>query len=110
MNIRKLLSVLLVLALLLGVLPMTAFARSPVYYLEEHCTELINNDHDWENPKYPNLFIKKAIDFSTTTDNIKPYIIGDFIKDTFLDEAIENSDSKVGFDNSIDSSVMHIKA
>lgn len=64
---------------------------------------------DWENPKYPNLFIKKAIDFSTTTDNIKPYIIGDFIKDTFLDEAIENSDSKVGFDNSIDSSVMHIK-
>lgn len=38
MNMKKRLSLLLVLALLLGIVPMTAFASSPVYYLEGHCS------------------------------------------------------------------------
>ena len=39
MNRNKLLSVLLVLALLLSTLSVTAFAQSPVYYAEGHCLE-----------------------------------------------------------------------
>lgn len=40
MRMKKILSALLVLALLLSVLPIGVFASSEIYYVEEHCTEL----------------------------------------------------------------------
>lgn len=64
---------------------------------------------DWEKPKYPNIFIKNAIEYSKNSDKLKPYIIGEFKIDEFLENSIENSEVKVEFDESIDNQIINIK-
>lgn len=68
---------------------------------------------DFEVPEEVDEFIVLSVDYvdKKLTDSLfKPYFIGNFHKDTYIDEAIKNSSRKIDFSDSIeDSGVIEIE-